>query len=135
MKDQLSSETEFMKVGLKKFVKSHQANCSNESISSEFLSFGTTVRSKQAVEGKRLHSVSQYSQYFSSNESARVPCTTAKALLFLTYFIVYLDKYIQKGKEYSNSEQMSCCIYNMLSISMHIIIKLLNLSSIIPKSP
>ena len=71
------------------------------------------MRSKQV--GKRLHSVSQYSQYFSSNESARVPCTTAKALLFLTYFIVYLDKYIQQGKEYSNSEQMSCCIYNMLS--------------------
>ena len=112
MKGEQSSETEIMKVGLKIFVESHQANC-NESISGEFLSFGTTVRSKQV--GKRLHSVSQYSQYFSSNESARVPCTTAKALLFLTYFIVYLDKYIQKGKEYSNSEQMSCCIYNMLS--------------------
>ena len=80
-----------------------------------FLSFETTVRSKQVV-GKRLHSVSQYSRCFSSNESARVPCTTGKALLFLTYFIVYLaDKYIQQGKEYSNFEQLSKFVNSMLS--------------------
>ena len=46
MKGEQLPETEIMKVGLKKIVKSHQVNC-NESIFGEFLPFGTTVRSKQ----------------------------------------------------------------------------------------